>query len=299
MKSRIILLSIILTVIVGAGFLFTQNGSKPKSATKSSSKTQEQFIVLLDLSDRIIQPGQIDADKSLIKATYEEFERKAYSKLVINSKDKFHVFIAPQKNLPFDKDIETEKLSIDLSTIKVGERAKRLKAYKGNLNAVLDSLYVKAYIGSDAKLYQGSNIWQFFNETLPALTNTGTNTRLVVLSDGYFDFEENNAKLTKGNLSTTTAFLSKLRKSQEWKSEMQKSGYGILPVNQKLEHTSICVSEIRSKFPNNLNENEMLVYVWADWLQKIGFNDSCSATILHGNISTTQTQLSTFFKRPL
>ncbi len=299
MKTRIIILSILVTIVAGAAFLITHNDSKPKAEKKPSSKAPEQFIVLLDLSDRIIQPGQMDADKALIKATFEEFERKAFAKLVINSKDKFHVFIAPQKNLPFDKDVESEKLSIDLSTIKIGERAKKLKEFKDKLDSALNELYAKAYVGNDSKLYQGSNIWQFFNETLPALTGSAIRTRVVVITDGYFDFEENNAKLAKGNLSTTTNFLSKLRKSQDWKEQMQQSGYGILPVNQRVVNTSICVAGIRSKFPNNLNETEMLVYVWSDWLKHNGINESSCAKILHGNVSTTQSQLSTFFKKQI
>ncbi|MBK6979290.1 MAG: hypothetical protein IPH28_21185 [Cytophagaceae bacterium] len=45
----------------------------------------------------------------------------------MNSKDRFQVCIAHQKKLPFDKDVESEKLTIDLDIIKKAERVNRLK----------------------------------------------------------------------------------------------------------------------------------------------------------------------------
>jgi hypothetical protein len=299
MKTRIILIVTILTVVIGAGFLFNRNTSTAKAEVKSSNKTPEQFIVLLDLSDRITQPGQIDADKQLIQKAFEEFEKKAKAHLLINSKDKFQVCIAPQKNLPFDKDVEAEKLTLDLSTVKTAERVKKLKEFKGALNENLNQLYAKAFIGSNTKLYEGSNIWQFFNETLPAMTGKNIITRLLVLTDGYFDFEEKNAKLTNGKLSTTTEFLPRVRTTQNWKSELKDNGYGILPVNQTFENTFVCVSEIRSKFAVNLNEAEMLQYIWNDWLHKNGIADTCCQTTLHGGMTTTVNQLSVFLARTI
>lgn len=299
MKTRVSLMVIFVMVAAVTGFIISHSKSTAKVETKSTTKIPEQFIVLLDLSDRIIQQGQIEADKELIKKTFEEFERKAYSHLLIKSKDKFFVCIAPQKNLPFDKDAESEKLTIDLSKIKTAERAKKLKEFKESLDDKLNQLYGKAYVGSNSKQYEGSNIWQFFNETLPAMTNAEIITRLVVITDGYFDFEENNAKLTKGNLSTTTQFFKEIRKSTDWKKDIDEKGYGILPINKKIENALICVSEIRSKNENNLYETEMLQYVWTKWLSGSGIADSCSHTILHGSFTTTKNQLSAFLTREI
>lgn len=299
MNTRIILIATLLIGIIGAGLLLNKNSETRKPETTPTNKKAEQFIVLLDLSDRIVQPGQIEADKELIIKSFEEFENKVHSHLVINSKDRFQVCIAPQKNLPFDKDVESENLTLDMSLIKTAARVKQLKEFKESLKSKLDELYAEAYVGNDTKKYEGSNIWQFFNETLPALANEKINTKVLVVTDGYFDFEENNAKLTNGKLSTTTSFLNKLRDKEDWKLELKKEGYGILPVNQNLKNVSVCVSEIRSKFSNNLNETEMLKYVWKGWLVSNGISDSCCLTILHGSISTTGNQLSVFLARTI
>jgi hypothetical protein len=296
MNTRIILIAAaLLIVIIGAVLVLNNGGQKKQTGTLSGKKTPEQFIVLLDLSDRITQPGQIDADKKIILNTFEEFEKKVHAHLVINSKDRFQVCIAPQKNLPFDKDIVSERLTLDLSAIKPAERVPKIKEFKNTLSQKLDSLYERAYHGEDTRKYQGSNIWQFFNEELPILSSDNVVTKVVVLTDGYFDFEEGNANLSDGKLSTSTEFLSKLRGQKEWKAEIDKNGFGILPIRKGFHNTIVCVSEIRSKFASNLNETEMLQYVWTKWLDKNGIPKSKCPTLIHGNISTTTNQLSLFF----
>jgi hypothetical protein len=299
MKTRTILVAALLIGIIGTGIFLNNIGAATKTEIASTEKSPEQFIVLLDLSDRIIKPGQVDADKQLIKKSFEEFEKKVHTHLVINSRDRFQVCIAPQKNLPFDKDIESQALTLDLSTIKAAEKLKRIKIFKESLSAKLDNLYSKAYIGDDSRKYQGSNIWQFFNESLPELASNKIMTKLVVITDGYFDFEQNNAELKDANLSTTTTFFSQVRKKQNWKSEIEKNGYGILPIKNSIKNISVCVSEIRSKCNNNLNEVDMLQYIWLKWLIKNGVSESSCHTILHGNISNTNNQLSVFLDQTI
>lgn len=295
MNTRIVLIAAaLLIVITGAVFVLNNGGQKKQVETPSVKKTPEQYIVLLDLSDRITQPGQIEADKRIILKTFEEFEKKVHAHLVINSKDRFQVCIAPQKNLPFDKDVISETLTLDLSSIKTAERVTKIKEFKTTLGLKLDSLYDKAYLGVDTRKYQGSNIWQFFNEVLPALSSDKLATKVVVLTDGYFDFEKDNAMLSYGNLSTSTEFFSKLRGQKEWKAGIEKNGFGILPIKKGFANTIVCVSEIRSKFASNLNETEMLQYVWAKWLDKNGIPSSKCPTLIHGNILTTIDQVSLF-----
>jgi len=286
MNSRIILIAALLIGIIGTGLFLNGNGSEgTKTEATLISKTPEQFIVLLDLSDRITQPGQIVADKQLIEKTFEEFEKKVHAHLVINSRDRFQVCIAPQKNLPFDKDVESQNLTLDLSAIKTADRVKRMKEFKNSLGAKLNDLYSKAYIGNDT------------NEALPGLVTDKITTKLVVLTDGYFDFEKGSPVLTDGKFSTSSAFFSQVRKNLNWKSEIEKNSYGILPIKKSITNLSVCVSEIRSKYDNNLNETDMLKYIWLNWLINSGIPATSCQTILHENISNTDDQLSVFLSR--
>jgi hypothetical protein len=298
MKTRILIAGLfVLGLVITIATQLNSNESKQTPVAKATGAKPEQFIVLLDLSDRIIQPGQIETDKQVIEKVFEEFEKKAKSHLIMNSKDRFQICIAPQKNLPFDRDIESENMTFDFAKIKVAERVKKLDEFRASLRSKLDELYTKAYMGNESKNYQGSNIWQFFNENLPPMTSKKNSTRLVVITDGYFDFEEGNAKLVHGNKSTTTNFISQIRNNDNWKEKIEKEDLGILPISGQLSNVSVCVAGIRSKNPNNLNEVEMLSFIWAKWLSSIGFSKEDFKTIQYNSISIIHNQIVEFLSR--
>lgn len=299
MKIKILIAAIFLLGVIAMSFYLKSNSSEMKDKAPISKSKPVQIVILLDLSDRIIQPGQIETDKELIIKAFDEFQKQAQSHLLMNSKDRFQVCIAHQKKLPFDKDVESEKLTIDLDIIKKAERVKRLKEFNVSLRSKLDSLYSSAYKGNDTKNYEGSNLWQFFNESLPSLLSEKVNTKVIVLTDGYFDFENRNAVLNKGVLSTTTNFISKLRENINWEAEMKKSGYGILPVDEPLKFVSVCVSEVRSKSENNLNETAMLKCIWSNWLNSNGIGDSSYDIVMHSNISNSKSKISGFLSHSI
>ena len=298
MKTKIIITTICLGSLLIGLLLANKSGNKTNEVVVSN-KNKSQYLVLLDLSDRITKPGQIASDKEMIENVYAEFEKTVYKHLAMNSKDRFQVCIAPQKNLGFDKDIESDKLTLDLAQNKPAEKLKRLKDFGVRLKSRLDSLYCKADKGVDPKKYEGSNIWQFFNEMLADMTNDKTETKLVVITDGYFDFEKGNPEIKKGNLATTTAFISKIGRMQDWKSVIAKEGYGILPLNRKFENLAVCVAEIRSKNDNNLNETEILNFVWTSWLEKNRIDKAHYTTISHGPLTNSQLKLTSFLNSKL
>lgn len=291
-------ISIIAAALLFTGILVYQLFPSAEPATKTPVVKQskpEQYVVVLDLSDRITKPGQIEADKQLIEKTFEAFRIKVQSQLCINSRDRFQVIIAPQRGLPFDKDVESQKLTLDMPALMPAEKAKVLKEFGTKLRVKLDSLYALAYHGQESKNYQGSNIWQFFNETLPELTNASTTTKLVVLTDGYFDFEENNAVMNSGGLSTSTNFLGNLRQSKSWKEDIESGRYGILPVKKNFPNLMVSVIGIRSKYENNLLEAEMLKYLWERWC--INSDNANNLTLVsHGSITNTSTKLKAFLQ---
>ena len=105
MKTKIVAIAILFVSLIGTFIYLQSNNEDQKEETKVSSKKPDQFIVVLDLSDRITRPGQIETDKQLIEKIFAEFDKRAKSHLLMNSKDRFQVYIAPQKGLPFDKDV--------------------------------------------------------------------------------------------------------------------------------------------------------------------------------------------------
>ena len=63
--------------------------SKEKTGPEESTNPPTNFVVLLDLSDRIIQnKDQVDVDTNAILAVIDKFEEDVRASLVIKSMDK-------------------------------------------------------------------------------------------------------------------------------------------------------------------------------------------------------------------
>lgn len=285
-------------IVAGVRLLF-HGTDNPETSIPPASVNQEQFIVMLDLSDRIILPGQVAADKAMILRSFEAFEWTARNaKLIMTSRDRFQVCIAPQQSLGFDKEEVSEQLTLDLSMINPAEKLKVLQAFKQALPGHLDALYAKADKGKNTQAYSGSNIWQFFNETLAFLSGPEYVTKVLVVTDGYFDFEDDNmARKSSGNQSTSSNhFIGRLRNNSKWKSMIDDQGFGILPVNKPFHELSVCVAGVRSKNPDHLDEMEMLAYIWEKWLSDSGIKGTNTLLIPYGSVSVMNSKMAGFFK---
>jgi hypothetical protein len=116
------------------------------------------YIVLLDLSDRLIEHGQSERDIEIVNAVYDLFEQSVRQNLVINSKDKFQVIMAPQKGIPYDCSEYEDALFIDMGTINAGIKLNTLGEFRANLKPVLAELYRKANLGNRTSDYPGTGI---------------------------------------------------------------------------------------------------------------------------------------------
>jgi hypothetical protein len=105
------------------------------------------------------------------------------------------------------------------------------------------------------------------------------------LTDGYFDFESNPNIKHSNNRSTATNFIASLRRSADWRKELDENDYGLIPIKKRYWATSIIVTEISPK-NNNLDESEILTTVWNKWLSEMGFKKI--GLELRSNLSKTK-----------
>jgi hypothetical protein len=222
------------------------------------------YMVLLDLSDRLITSGQAERDIEIIKAVFEEFSRTVRMNLVINSSDKFQVIIAPQKGVPYNTGEYENSLFIDMSSLSAGVKLNSMAEFELQLTPLLQDLYSKAFLGDKTTSYPGTGMWQFFNENLEYLACRGYENNLIVLTDGYFDLEDYSRQLPDGNRYPTTSFLSSVRNKSDWKMTIEKNDMGLIPVNKEFSGVRVFVSEINPKYDFQY-ESDMLVYVWKKW----------------------------------
>jgi len=234
-----------------------------------SATAQKQWVVALDLSDRILTtPHCAENDKVAIQVVFDTFENSVRRALVINSKDEFQVKILPQKGSPLDAQVYEKRLMLNMATTPVAEKAKQLQAFKKQLGRTLDELYQKARFSARAADYQGVDTWVFFNDVVPIVTPKGYHTQLLFLTDGHFDFESYNHTLQHRNLFTHSQFIHTL-KGVDWQMKAEKQGLGLLPTSRKMGNLSVSVKGIRAKSADILELDKMR-YFWTKWLSDCG-----------------------------
>ena len=86
---------------------------------KSDAKVNHNYIILLDLSDRlIVQQNQPERDKEIIRDLYALFEEKVKKGLYIKSGDQIKVVMAPQLGASIRRDVFEDRLYVNMKSIK-------------------------------------------------------------------------------------------------------------------------------------------------------------------------------------
>jgi hypothetical protein len=271
MKNILYTLSLLFTSF----FLMTSCG---KEDVKIEKKTIN-YTVVLDLSDRILLPEQLDKDFYLIEKYFKIFEENSRRNLVLTSKNRFSVKIIPQKNSPLHVDHYEDLLQLYLDETDVKDKNKSLSALTQSLPKVLKALKKEALFGKTSNAYFGVDIWAYLHDNGMGLSKSGYDNTVLVLTDGYFDFESQTHVIKDKNQYTSTRFLNELTVTN-WKQISETKEYGLLPI--KLEkNTKWIVAGFSGKKANDILQTEKITYFWKKWLTQSGV--SISQFILNGS----------------
>jgi hypothetical protein len=173
---------LVITFLLPIVICCKQESVKPKKYQK-----QVNFIILLDLSDRIIKSNdQVNRDIKIIENIFYLFEKEVQKKAYIKSKDQFQIIISFQKNSTIDKNEYEDKFYINLKNEKIATKRKKVLQVSKNLHNNLVDLYKNAKFSSKPEDYSGADIWKYFNEDLKSdlITTTDAKNILVIISDG-------------------------------------------------------------------------------------------------------------------
>lgn len=195
MKNLRYILTLALLLVVA---LLTSCELPEKKERKKTMRSKHNYIVLLDLSDRlVVQPNQPERDKQIVSALYGIFENKVKSELYVKSRDEFKVVIAPQRGSRLDTDTYEDRLFVNMENIKNIYRKSQEEDRRKGLHANLDTLYQKAVFSKNAQAYHGADIWKYFHEDLKVdySKDTLTDNYLFILTDGYPVVGQNTQKL--------------------------------------------------------------------------------------------------------
>jgi len=192
-KRSIIFYGLFVVLLISASC----NLPKPEKKT-AKLRTKHNYIVLLDLSDRlIVQPNQPQRDKQIIKSLYTVFESQVRKDLYIKSRDEFRVVIAPQLGTGLRRDDFEDRLYVNMNNISNVYRKLNEEERRETFNANLDTLYRNAVFSSNPEKYHGADIWKYFHEDLKVdySRDTLTENYLVIVTDGYPIVGHNRNKL--------------------------------------------------------------------------------------------------------
>lgn len=213
MKTILVLITIII------GFISCSSIAEPKPGLS----TNDNYLIVLDLSDRIIQNSdQINIDTSAIRAVFEKFDGSVQRNLVIKSKDKFSVRIIPQKLSSVRNNDFENRLSIDMGKYSASEKLVKRDQFKVNFSSQLKILYQQAILGNKSSDFAGVDIWQYFNDQINSDLDINYNNKVMILTDGYFDFEDKQHGNISNNQSTTTNILLSKLHGSDWKKEAEE-----------------------------------------------------------------------------
>lgn len=179
----------IVTYFTVFGLLFLIGCTMPSpKANKKKIAIKHNYIVLLDLSDRvIIQENQPERDKEIIKELYSLYEERVKKNLYIKARDEIKVVIAPQKGSQLKTEVFEDELYINMDNIKNIYRKPKEKSRRDAFFANVDTLYEKAVFSKNPESYNGADIWKYFYEDLKVdyAQDTLTENFLFILTDGY------------------------------------------------------------------------------------------------------------------
>jgi len=234
------------------------------SPEQETNPAPQNYIVLLDLSDRLVHPQVSVTDQEMILNIAERFRMNVRQNLTIRSADKFKVRVIPQKGAAIDINTYENQMSLDMSQTDIALKNARLVKFVNGLPGLLKGLYDESVLHKNKTSdFFGCDIWKYFHEQLRLDLEKGYHNHVIVLTDGYFDFENSSHAISNGQRFTSSDFYAMLT-GAEWKTTAIEKDYGLLPV--LLETPFRCIVCGLNPKKEQLTELEKLGYFWTKWM---------------------------------
>lgn len=257
---NILLLLLALTVI----------GCKQKNDTIDNSPEQPKqynISILLDLSDRIKEDGQLTRDTAAIKVIADCFVAKMDELKVFNSKGKIKVFAYPA---PANQNINELMADLDQDCSKMDNKAKK-EVYE-NLAQKFQRAIQEIYDNSlNSGGFHGSDIWTFFKDDVENYCiDKDTNYRnvLVILTDGYvYERETRMHDVNRYSYIIDNAFdnISKYRGKNSIE-KIEKDDFGLITKRNDLDQLEILVLEVN---PHKSGDYDILQHCLSKWFKEM------------------------------
>ena len=279
-------------LFLGLVLIFSNCKIEPPTA-KTPRKIN--FIVLLDLSDRLLSENQQINDIEIIKSLFKVFKDTVrLNKHFIQSSDYFKIRIAYQKNSKINFSDFENKLSVNMDKLPLNKKKSAINNLENSLDSLLNSLYKNARVSENSNDYFGADIWKYFNEGLETdLVNDSLTTNyLFIITDGYLYFENFGRTLKSKNRFSSCEFMNELR-DYGWEQKFDKKDYGLIPINKKIDNVNVMILQTNPD-SDFVNEYDLLSRIWFKWLSEM--NISKIKINKKSSINKTNDEITDFLK---
>ena len=269
-KVLILLGSLLLVGVVTTPLFFQKTTSDYKRVYRP---VYYNFVILLDLSDRISplkNPSQVRKDKQIILTVVNLFEKEVRKKFYLSARDNLNIVVAHQPESGYNDDLPTilNKLRIQLNSQTSIVTKPKFDEMKKELLANLNVLYEKAVAN---KRFVGADLWSFVSYRMGDYIVDGDKTYrniLIVLSDGYMDFDKN-ILATRIEQENRTSYMqvAKFRNLPNWEQKFDDGDYGLIPVKKDFGNLEVLVLEVNLRYPA---DKLILEKYWNNWLSEMG-----------------------------
>lgn len=255
---------------------FQQAVKEAKQETPPAPK--DNYMVLLDLSDRILNNNQqqVSKDLTVVTSIFEIFKAgikaKDPTRLYYTINDKIKVLIAPQRTTPKQLYEMVGGLRVELGNEEPNKKANAVDSAEKKFESLLPEIYKQAIISSNGAAYSGADIWKYFDEDLDDDLEKDANNTLFIITDGYMNFESTDQRLAKNNRFTSCAqIINALKKYPDWNTRFDTGDFGLLPAEKKFTNLKVVLLQINPKGEWS-GEYSLLTKIWGKWFKEMGIN---------------------------
>ena len=234
---------------------------------QSATITTYDIKIVLDLSNRLQKPRQVEEDTMMVAAIIDKVQQRAKS-LVYMRTDAIEIDVLPQ----FTTQIEVldQLKEVDLRIVNEGKQKEKKNKRKMQEQMIL--LHKALDLASQADKFSGGNIYTYIDEKFSDGGGIPSNDNLLVfITDGYF--HDDSTLVESGNrYSSMYSLMKKYRDLGDWEKRVKEDSAGLIfPPGASMEGYRVLVIGIDPLGGGRyLNERAMLWYFIGQFFEDLG-----------------------------